>query len=268
MELEATPIPAFADNYLWLLHRAGIRSAVVVDPGDAEPVEQFLSEHGLELGAILVTHHHHDHIGGVARLAERRDIPIFAPADARIPLATRRVTEGDQVELRALGASFKVLAVPGHTSSHIAYYGHGLLLCGDTLFAMGCGRLFDGTAGQLMDSLEKIKQLPPATQVCCAHEYTLANAAFALEFEPDNVELTARTAACRALRRAGKPTLPTSLADELATNPFLRVGEHVQLRSRIAAHAETNVDPADRMGCFAALRKLKDGFRPPMEAPG
>jgi hydroxyacylglutathione hydrolase len=233
---------------------------VVVDPGESEPVRRYLDAHDLDLAGILLTHHHGDHIGGVQALVADRPVPVYAPHDERIPLATMRMAEGERAELGSIAAAFEVLEIPGHTSTHIAYFGEGMLFCGDTLFAMGCGRVFDGTMAQLMRSLERIGALPPETRAYCGHEYTLANAAFACEFEADSEALQRRIADCRALRREGRATLPARLSDERATNPFLRLA-HDSLRARVAERA--GVDPADRPACFAALRTMKDGFRPP-----
>ena len=258
--LEVAPIPAFADNYIWLLRRSGSRAAVVVDPGDAGPVLRHLAAHSLDLAGVLLTHHHPDHIGGVAELVRDRAVPVYAPHDPRIPVATVRVAEGERIRLEDIDADFEVLEIPGHTSSHIAYFGEGMLFCGDTLFAMGCGRVFDGTMQELKRSLDRLAALPPATQAYCGHEYTLANAAFAHEFEPDNPALRERVESCRRLRRDGKATLPARLSDERATNPFLRLDD-ATLRGRIAGRTSADRDDAD--SCFAALRALKDGFRPP-----
>jgi hydroxyacylglutathione hydrolase len=257
--VQVTPIPAFHDNYLWLLHDA-LGNAAVVDPGDAQAVEQALLARQLELRAILVTHHHQDHIGGVIELTRRRTVPVFGPDDARVPARTNTVHAHDKARVETLELELEVLEVPGHTRSHIAYFGGGALFCGDTLFAMGCGRLFEGTPEQMLDSLDRIAGLPDSTQVYCTHEYTLANACFALEVEPANAALRARYAHCLALRRAGRPTLPTTIAEERATNPFLRCSEPTIRDSieRRLGHA-----PRSRVECFAALRAWKDHYSAP-----
>ncbi len=256
--LQIHPIPAFDDNYIWLLHRdrAEDNRATVVDPGDAEPVIERLRADGLTLTAILLTHHHFDHQGGVADLlAVWPDVLVTAPVDTRIQPATRRVGEGDKVAPPGLGATFNVLAVPGHTATHIAYLGEGALFCGDTLFAGGCGRVFDGTFEQLAASLRRIAALPPETRCYCAHEYTLANLGFAEWVEPHNSALAARFAAARELRARGEPTVPSTLALELATNPFLRTAEPAVVD---AAGGVADLSSTDQTAVFTALRRWKD----------
>lgn len=248
-------LPALSDNYIWALPGANGR-AVVVDPGEAAPVLAAI-EAGLHLCAILLTHHHADHIGAAAELAQCCKVPVFAPHDDRIPCAGTRVGEGDAVELPGAGLRFSVMHVPGHTLSHLAYVGHGVVFTGDTLFSLGCGRLFEGTPAQMLDSLRRLAALPDDTQICCGHEYTLANAAFARVVEPDNAALAQRTEQARAAREAGRPTLPVSIATERATNPFLRCGE-AGIANRVAAHCGTQA--SDTLGTFAALRRWKDGF--------
>jgi hydroxyacylglutathione hydrolase len=253
--LAIIPLPAFRDNYLWLLRRGN--SAAIVDPGDAAVVEDYLAQHGLDLCAILLTHHHDDHIGGVAELIASRAIPVFGPAAARIRGVNRPVAEGDEVELDRLGLRFEVLEVPGHTATHIAYHAPGILFCGDTLFSAGCGRLLGGTAAQLHASLARLGALPGDTAVYCTHEYTLANLAFAHAAEPQNRARDAWEAECRALRAAGRPTLPSSIERERRVNPFLRTSEPDVIDS-VAAHRGAR--PKTSGECFAALRAWKDSF--------
>jgi hydroxyacylglutathione hydrolase len=254
--MRLTALPAFEDNYIWaLVDDEG--NAVIVDPGDAAPVLA-ASELGLWPAGVLLTHHHPDHCGGVAGLRERwPTLPVFAPDDPRIPHATERAGEGSRFQLN--NWDFSVLAVPGHTLSHIAFHGaEGHLFCGDTLFSLGCGRLFEGTPAQMLDSLERLAALPGATAVCCGHEYTLANAAFARAVDPANDALRRRTEEAQAMRNAGRPTLPSTLAMELATNPFLRVDTPAV---RAAVAKRLGREPADRIETFAELRRWKDGFR-------
>ncbi|WP_424218004.1 hydroxyacylglutathione hydrolase [Thauera humireducens] len=215
------PLPAFRDNYIWLL-RAGDR-ALVVDPGDAGPVLDYLAAEGLRLAAILVTHHHADHVGGLARCAKPVPHRYLAPSTRRSKGSTIRWATAIRVDIAALGLNFEVLEVPGHTAGHVAYFGRSssqpILFCGDTLFSAGCGRLFEGTPAQLARSLSRLAALPDDTAVYCTHEYTLSNLAFARAAEPHNPERDAYAEQCAALRDAGRPTLPSSIGREKAINP-------------------------------------------------
>ncbi len=256
--MELLALPAFSDNYLWLLHDGG--NALVVDPGDSEPVFAALKQHNLKLSAILVTHHHADHVGGVAQLREATGAIVYGPALERIPEPLVRLAGNQQVE--ALGISFRVIDVPGHTGGHIAYFaedvnGTPLLFCGDTLFSGGCGRIFEGTPAQMLASLDKLAALPPTTRVCCAHEYTLSNLRFAREVEPGNAELAKYQRECESLRAEGLPTLPTSIATERAINPFLRSREH-EVTQSVQGQA---ANATDEVAVFAALREWKNNFK-------
>lgn len=254
-ELTVTAVPAFADNYIWLISTGESRCALV-DPGDAAPVLETLAQQDLELDSILLTHHHADHVGGVPRLVEATGATVYGPADPRIPGIDHTVGEGDTVELSVLGLSFEVLEVPGHTSSHIAYHGHGSLFCGDTLFSVGCGRLFEGTPEQMQASLDKLAALPDATRVFCAHEYTLSNCDFARAVEPGNADLAKRASRVEALRATGHITLPSMLGEEKRVNPFLRT------RSKNVVSAARRHDPGAKPGAstLAVIRAWKDRF--------
>jgi hydroxyacylglutathione hydrolase len=253
------PVPAFRDNYIWLIVKDG--RAAVVDPGDAAPVLAHLDREGLALAAILNTHHHGDHVGGNRALLERTPVPVFGPAGESIPGCTHPLREGDVVDVPGVDVRLRVLDVPGHTAGHIAYAGDvdgPVVFCGDTLFAAGCGRLFEGTAEQMWTSLRKLGALPPDTRAYCAHEYTLANLRFARAVEPDSAALAARSARDAATRDAGRPTVPSTIADELATNPFLRADEPGVRR---AAEAHAGAPLAGAVASFAALRQWKNDFR-------
>lgn len=251
-------LPAFSDNYIWMLHDG--RQALVVDPGDSAPVESALDALGLVLGGILVTHHHADHVGGLSALRPRLQGPVYGPAREDIPQPFTALNGGDAIEL--LGCRFEVIDVPGHTAGHIAYYHPArheapILFCGDTLFSGGCGRLFEGTPAQMHASLSRLAGLPGNTRVCCAHEYTLSNLKFARAVEPHNDDLQAYTAHCEALRERGEFTLPSSIAQEQRINPFMRCREAEVVQAALTQGAvstsETDV--------LAALRQWKNNFR-------
>ena len=253
-------IPAFRDNYFWLLHDQ--HNAVIVDPGDAGPVLKCIADLNLQLTAILITHHHYDHVGGISDLlAVYPDIPVYGPATETIIGVTQRVADNDCIQLDALALSLQVLALPGHTLGHIAYYANTtaepLLFCGDTLFAAGCGRLFDGTATQMVNSLRSLTTLPGNTKIYCAHEYTLGNIQFAKHLEPNNSELLNREIKVTQQRAQQQPTLPTVLSLEFATNPFLRLQQPAiqAAAANYAGHAMNNATEV-----FASLRHWKDFF--------
>lgn len=252
---EIVPLRAFSDNYVWTLRDE--RCAAVVDPGDARPVFDYLEREKLELVAILNTHHHADHVGGNAALLSRWKVPVFGPRDERIAEVTRGLRDGERFVLPHFGIEFAVLEIPGHTRSHIAFYGDGMLFCGDTLFAAGCGRLFEGTPRQMHDSLTRLAALPDATRVYCGHEYTLANVRFARVAEPDNAALRELEAEAKALRERDLPTLPSTIGREKATNPFVRVTQPAVIASASARAGRPLDDP---VSVLAAIREWKNSF--------
>ena len=245
-------VQAFRDNYIWLIPGQKPGCVAIVDPGDADPVLAALAQHRLSPTAILCTHHHRDHTGGVETLARRFAIPVYGPAAESIPGVTHPVEDGDTIDIGAR-ESYTVLAVPGHTRGHVAYVGDGRVFCGDTLFVAGCGRLFEGTAQQLHTSLMRLAALPPTTRVYCGHEYTLANLAFARHVEPNNEDILAFIRRSKRLLAAGQPTIPSTIADERRINPFLR--SSVPAVCAAAQKLDTNAT------VFATLRRWKDDFK-------
>ncbi len=249
-------IPAFSDNYIWLFRRGGEECAVV-DPGEAEPVLARLDRDRLNLRYVLLTHHHFDHIGGAEELLEAYPQAMaFGPDDGRITCDHVPCDEGKTVELADLGLQFSVLEVPAHTRTHIAFHGHGLLFSGDTLFSVGCGKLFEGTAEQMQGSLDKLASLEADTLIYCGHEYTLSNCRFALAVEPDNQALKSKAEWAGRQRDRGQATLPANLGEELAVNPFLRT------RERSVVEAARSIDPAAKPGAgvLGVIRRWKDAF--------
>ena len=256
-----TPIPAFSDNYIWLLRGRDPAQVLVVDPGDAGPVFDVLKSNALRLSGILITHHHFDHTGGIEDLLRVFPVPVYGPDSSQIASISHRFGDGDKL---LLGESeFEVLEIPGHTLDHIAWYsptaadGRGLLLCGDTLFAAGCGRLFEGTAAMMWHSLSRLAALPGDTLVCCAHEYTLANLDFARTAEPDDSEIANRYSRERSKRDRNQPTLPSSIDLEIATNPFLHCHRPAMMQRMTCRSGKTINSPVE---AFAELRHWKDNF--------
>ncbi|WP_350597469.1 hydroxyacylglutathione hydrolase [Pseudomonas sp. 65/3-MNA-CIBAN-0223] len=254
--IQISALPAFTDNYIWLLQDHNTQRCAVVDPGDAAPVQAWLAAHpGWVLSDILITHHHHDHVGGVELLKSATDATVYGPASERIPARDVALKDNDRVSV--LGWEFDVLAVPGHTLGHIAFYHHGLLFCGDTLFAAGCGRLFEGTAEQMYTSLNRLAALPEDTLVYCTHEYTLSNLRFAVAVEPGNPHTVERLGKVTQMRESGIMTLPSTLSLEKLTNPFLRAGE-TSIKQKV--DERSGADNSSPSAVFAALRAWKDKF--------
>jgi hydroxyacylglutathione hydrolase len=256
--MNLTAVPAFSDNYIWMIDDG--RSAIVVDPGQAGPVEAALDARRLALTGILVTHHHADHVGGVDALRSRLDGPIYGPAHEKVPQPCEGHVQGDVVE--ALGLRFEVIDVPGHTAGHIAFFnregaGEPIVFCGDTLFSAGCGKLFEGTPAQMHASLTKLSALPDATRVCCGHEYTVSNLRFAQAVEPENADITRHMEACKGLRARGKPTVPSPIGRERRINPFLRCAEPTVVAAAVM-HGSSGRSGSE---VLAAIRTWKNEFR-------
>ncbi|MGA7594542.1 MAG: hydroxyacylglutathione hydrolase [Gallionella sp.] len=257
--IKITAIPALQDNYIWTIHDD--RHAVVVDPGDAAPVLGFLAANKLRLAAILCTHRHNDHIGGIANLREVYNVPVYGRRHPNNPHITNALREGESIELEGLGVRFDIIEIPGHVDDHIAFLAPGIAFCGDVLFGAGCGRNFEGTKAQLHHSLQRLAQLPDTTRVYCAHEYTAANLRFAQACDPDNPAVQQRIAATRQLRAANQITLPTTIALEKSTNPFLRCAEPDIIRSlQQRGLIGSSEGDASELGVFTAMREWKNHF--------
>jgi hydroxyacylglutathione hydrolase len=253
--IDVVPVRAFQDNYIWTLRRGDM--AAVVDPGDAQPALDFLAANNLTLAAILNTHHHNDHVGGNAALLERRQVTVYGPHDERVPTISRRLREGERFTLEHFDIEFSVFEIPGHTRTHIAFYGAGMLFCGDTLFACGCGRLFEGTPQQMHASLSKLTALPDATRVYCGHEYTVANIRFAQAAEPSNAQLAKWAQEAAAQRARGEPTVPSTIGREKAANPFLRCDQPEIVANASKYAGKPLKDPVSVLG---AIRDWKNNF--------
>jgi hydroxyacylglutathione hydrolase len=247
-------IPAFTDNYIWR-YRADDGGCIIVDPGEADTLLQDI-KNGMVIRAVFITHHHNDHIGGLRDLMQQVEVPVFGPDDRRIPGISERVGHGDRIMLDGF-SPFTVWHVPGHTLSHIAFFNDDVLFCGDTLFSLGCGRLFEGSPEQMLHSLDLLASLPDDTLVCCAHEYTQSNERFASAAEPVNAARVAYRSAFMAKRAAGEPSLPSRIGREKACNPFLRV-DHPESMTGLQAHL--GYMPDSRLARFTALRAWKDAF--------
>ena len=254
--MKIEPIRAFEDNYIWLITSEGTDYCAVVDPGDEEPVISELQERGLKLASILVTHKHYDHTGGIEALKKSYpEVVVFGPGNESISQVSHVVEDHQQISLPGMNLDFEVLSIPGHTEGHVAYLGYGVLFCGDTLFAGGCGRVFSGTFEQMSASLERIRKLPPETQLYCAHEYTQANVGFGLWVEPESEALKQRRQSVASAVKQGVPTVPSSLQQELDTNPFLRVGQQHVIA---AAEQWAGKSLKNNAEVFTALRQWKD----------
>ncbi len=257
--LDVRPIPAFRDNYIWMIRgRRDPRAVVVVDPGDAAPVLTALAREELRLAAILATHHHADHVGGVERLVAETGALVFGPARERMPVEVEKMSGGSRARIDELGLEFAAMDVPGHTAGHIAYAGHGELFCGDTLFSAGCGRLFEGTAEQMLASLDSLSGLPGETRIFCGHEYTEANLRFAMAVEPCNLDIMDYVKRASGQRAEGHPTLPSTVELEKRVNPFLR-SRHENVKSSAERRAGRSLPTPVEV--FAEIRSWKDTFR-------
>ena len=266
--LNIVAIPAFSDNYIWCIFDAQSKKAIVVDPGSSKDVQDFLSTENLSLEAILITHHHPDHIGGVNQLKQTYPANVYGFGQSNLPFIDHPLSDGDEFSL--LGCTFTTIEVPGHTLDHIAFYSHGnndfhvkpWLFCGDTLFSGGCGRLFEGTAKQMHNSLLRLSQYPAETEIYCAHEYTLSNLEFARSLMPNNMDLKNYQTHCHQLRNQLKPTIPTTIDTELKINPFLRVADNEIIHELNLSKKDTDIHEFKKHPelVFAAVRRAKDTF--------
>ena len=254
--MDIYPIPALKDNYIWAIINSQ-QQAIIIDPGDARPVQTFLQQHQLTLHAILITHHHWDHTNGISALTQGLNIEVYGPKQDPVSGVTKKIAEHDIVSFPAFQLNFSILEIPGHTLGHIAYYAPGMLFCGDTLFAAGCGRLFEGTAEQMYTTLQKLAALPDDTAVYCAHEYTLHNLHFAQLVEPNNPHIQSRLKHVQSLRAQHKPSLPSIMSEEKLTNPFLRC-EIDEVKQR--AEKQSGVSLTNPVDVFRVVREWKDGF--------
>ena len=256
--LKVTPVEALSDNYVWLIHSPRDEHRVfIVDPGEARPVEERLQRDGLTAAGILITHHHPDHTGGARQLAEAHGVTVHGPAREAEAVVDNPLRDGDRLELAEDGLQFEIMTIPGHTLGHTAFYGHGALFPGDTLFSAGCGKIFEGTPEQMLESLERLAALPDETKVYCGHEYTVKNLEFAAAVEPDNAEAGAYAEVARTQRAEGKPTLPTEIGREKSVNPFLRT-QFDKVRQAAEQWSKTGLN--DKVQVFATLRRWKDQF--------
>ena len=256
--LNVHPIHAFSDNYIWVIHNQ--THAAVIDPGIASPVIEYLQSKKLQLSAILITHHHHDHTGGNAELLQSFNVPVYGPHNESIATVSHPLRDGDQVNLEEMSLNLVVLDTPGHTRGHVAYYGSNpfnMIFCGDTLFACGCGRVFEGTAQQMYQSLQKLSQLPSDTLIFCTHEYTLGNIQFARTVDPENARLIDFEISAQELRSRNVPTIPTTLILERKINPFIRCGQQEIINSAQNYSGKSLSDPIE---VFTVLREWKNNF--------
>lgn len=263
MSVSVLHTEAFEDNYIWLIvvdspNAREPRSVIIIDPGDAAPVFEIISKENLKPVAVFCTHHHWDHVDGAGDLAERYSVPVYGPAAENIPVVTHPLKDGDSVNEPITGLTFQVISIPGHTRGHIAFYGHDMLFCGDTLFSAGCGRLFEGTAKQMLTSLTRLAALPDVTKVYCGHEYTADNLRFAATIDPDNDDIKRHATKVSDLRKKGHATLPSTIALEKTINPFLRTSTTA---IKLAAEKHGDVELIDEVAVFAEVRQWKDHYR-------
>ena len=257
MTVSVKPIPSLSDNYIWLIINDSEATVAIVDPGSSAGPISYIEKMNLQPAAILVTHHHWDHVNGIEELVNRFDIPVYGPATEYVPQLTTPLADNDNFSLPELKLGFDVMDISGHTAGHIGYLTGNKLFCGDTLFSAGCGRLFNGTAAQLHASLKRIGQLPDSTLIYCSHEYTLDNLRFAQAVEPDNSAIQSRITDVEILRGKNLPSLPVTLEMEKRYNPFLRTNRE-NIMQAVAQHSGQKIDNSET--CFRYLRMWKDGF--------